>query len=294
MKFLCILLIFVSCQSRKIKNEISTIPIDTVENNRIHITKESAYGPSPLDNKYIEGLSGEETKVFALRLIPQLYNSYLYIPYLKKLKKAGQDVHVISGYGFTSVIASLYANSVNLNEFEWKVFRLYKKLEKEEAFSRSWQNIIKESLEKEFKNKKPYELKRLLLIPFKEGNKVVYKIDRPVKELVMKSLTDRTKENYFISPTNIHKAFKEASSCDYCIGLAVIPKMLKFKREAGDKLQIYSKILGHVSLNVDNYIEINKVDSYLDWPSGLEIFYHKYDKSIENAVEETLQKISTK
>ncbi len=294
MKFILILLLVASCQSRKIKNDISTIAIDADDQNKILIDRNIEYGPTPLESFKVEHEISQETQVFGLNLSPQLYNSYLYIPYIKKLKKKNIEFHVIGGYGFSSVIAALYANSKNFNDFEWKVFKLYKKLEQESAFSGRWQKIIKESLAREFEDKKIYELKRLLLIPFRNGNNIKYYFNKPVKELVMRSLTSRSRDNYFIRPMPLKSEFKEASSCDVCINVAVLPKMLIFKDRAGDKLQIYSKILGNISQNKENYILINDIDSYLDSPSGLEIFYSKYDKSIEKAVEETISRISTK
>lgn len=285
--YLILLTVLLGCQSRSIKNDLSTIKILDKSSNKIQINDDdTTYGPiaKTFEDNNEESKVELPVKVFGINLTPLLYNSFLYVPVLKKLNKQNVNVHVIGGYGFSAVIASLFANSKNINDFEWKIFKLYKKIEGYPSFSGKWQREIRSFLKDEFKDKKVYELSKLLLIPRVKGREVIYRLKSKVVNEVMFSLTSRLRANYFANPRgDIVRSFNKNSSCDICKNLAFKVNKLNIVDNNGDKLQIYSKILGQVQSNPDYYL-IENIESSIDRLYGLEICYSRYDNSIEKVV----------
>lgn len=289
MKYLILFIsVLIGCQSRSIKNDLSTIEILDKNTNKVLInTNDTTYGPIIAFDALGEtpNSADNDNIIVGLNLTPLLYNSFLYVPVIKKLLKNKINVHVIGGYGLSAVMASLFANSKNINDFEWKIFKLYKKIEEYPAFSGKWQRQIRSFLVDEFLAKKIYELPKVLLIPRIKHNRVVFNMKSRVVDEVMFSLTSRSRSNFFSNPRlDIIANFNKSSSCEKCLNIAFAVDQLNIVDSSGDKLQIYSKILGQVQSNAQ-YILLKDVDANIDTLYGLEIFYSRYDKSIDDLIE---------
>lgn len=283
--YLLLTFILCSCQNRTIKNDLSTINFQNDNKVKINIEKD------PL-NSYAEKIErkDEKTKVkkriIAVKLMPALYNSFLYVQLIKKLNKENMDITVIESNGFTSVIAALYANSETVSEFEWKIFKLYKALEGLKTFYGKWQTAVIEFVKKEFQNKKLYQLNKLLLIPRIAKNKAIYNHDLKVSEAISLELQDKTRKTFYINPVFDFSSMKQVSHCDYCFNLSVNSKNIKLLNYSSDQLGAFSKITGLVFKNKEKIFILDQVVSEMDKLNGLEIFYNQYDEKIDKLIDE--------
>jgi len=293
MKFLILCLFFIACQNRSIKNEMSTINFDKKSKSSINISDEQGlYGPISTEATSLNS-DEEVSKVIAVKLMPALYNSFLYVQILKKLEKEKIIVNVIESNGFTALIAALYADSESMTDFEWKIFKLYKSLDGLESFSGSWQDKVLEFTQKEFKNKKLFQLKKLLLIPRVSKKKLYYDHDLKVSEAIALEIQNRTRESFYINPVFDDQGFKKTSRCDSCFYLSANSPRIKLENYASDQLSIFSKITGLVYKNDSKIHIIEDIEENMDKLNGLEIFYHKYDEKIDKLIAKIKDDISS-
>ena len=273
MKYLLLCFLFIACQNRAIKNEMSTINFDKKTKKSISISeKHGVYGP--VGSEAVEELSPNEKKntITAVKLMPALYNSFLYVQILKKLEKENIVIDVIESNGFTALIAALYADSESMTDFEWKIFKLYKSLDGQETFSGSWQDKVLDFTKKEFKKKKLFQLKKLLLIPRVSKNELYYNHDLKVSEAMALEIQNRTRKSFYINPTLNEENFKKVSQCDYCFYLSVNSARIKLENYANDQLSIFSKITGLIYKNESKIYIMKDIKENMDKLNGLEIF----------------------
>lgn len=252
-RFISVLLSFLllfSCASEKPMDKVLIVDFAGDEaREKITISDKALpdYGPSPetqadVNNAGDAKQSGQT--VVALDLLPALYNSIAYVSTFSELEKAGVDVSIISASGFSSIIAALYAKHGAANMVEWKTFKLYQSLGSIKPFTEEWKEIIADFLKVEFGNQRLSQLKKLLLIPANDKNKVVLGSDRNLIQAIMESLDLSGKNSILLgSDFNYLPRLKEYGA-DYFYRLSFLPERINLKHADGFTFGIYSRLAG--------------------------------------------------
>jgi len=154
MKFLFALILIVSCASQK-----KTIK-KTVDSKTEIISYEEDYKKTVEKVEKIEEveiLENKENKIkkIDLYLLASGSNAYAYVGLLKKLSKMSRvRVVGISGSGFSSIIAALYAKYKSANMVEWKLFKMRDDLMESQFYSKSWRDRLITFIDNEFSEDK--------------------------------------------------------------------------------------------------------------------------------------------
>lgn len=182
-----LLLFFVSCGSTELigkdKSVEKSVSVDLNLKNittkpKILSNKSDSLGPisdSDFDNLTHQDLK-KRLEPIALVLGPGLYRTIAHIPLLTELDRIGRTPNLVLGHGLAAIVAAYYSLGYTPAFIEWKFFKLFKDLSKEEVFEDSWYESISKILLKELKSKRIEDGKLTLVIPVwnEKTRKVIY------------------------------------------------------------------------------------------------------------------------
>tara|TARA_R110002072_G_scaffold288917_1_gene455339 strand:- start:14787 stop:15632 length:846 start_codon:yes stop_codon:yes gene_type:complete len=160
-KFIILIFLLVSCSYTK-KDDLSSpvatsFDIDEETSEALPKLRKNistkGIGPVP-SHEYIGKKSGSNRKaVVGLYLAPGKYRTLSYLPILNSMKQSNIEINIISAGGFSTIIASLYAQGVKPDLIEWEMHKLLSPIE-EEPFQEDWLSIVHDWIEEKFKNRK--------------------------------------------------------------------------------------------------------------------------------------------
>ncbi len=156
LRFLCLLLLFYSCSSIKPLSE------KTEEGDPpIFIEQEEPTGD-------LEELPKEKkVSEHKIMFLGKGLSSFMYVGMLKSLEKRKIKIKSVSGTGWGSLIAALYAKYDNINMIEWTSFKYFNEdlPYKTKNFKAELYERYKSLLDKEFKKENEYSLKKIFVKP---------------------------------------------------------------------------------------------------------------------------------
>ncbi len=156
LRFLFVLVFFYSCSSIKPLNQA-----EEIQEQKIFIEEEepTSEGSAELVKKTISN--------HKILFLGKGLSSFMYVGMLKSLKKKKIRIKSVTGTGWGSLIAALYAKYDNINMVEWKSFKYFNEDLPYDTknFKISLYKRYKKLLEKEFKNENEYSLKKIFAKP---------------------------------------------------------------------------------------------------------------------------------
>ncbi|MAE57439.1 MAG: hypothetical protein CME69_01080 [Halobacteriovorax sp.] len=129
-----------SCANRTKLIDIATVDVGLINEKEVPDidpkSKVGNYGPSGNVQRV------EETKKNSLGVLigPGLYGSLKALDILSCLERSEVKVQLISGIGFSSVVASLYAMNISLERIKWLLTNQMNSLKDTDIFSEEWTN----------------------------------------------------------------------------------------------------------------------------------------------------------
>ncbi len=247
------------------KNSLSVVDFEDMGPRKvvqIENKKSIDYGP-PLEGD--EGLEGEDSNnrpVLALDLLPSLYFSIGYVSTIKELEKKNIRVDIVSSFGFSSVVAALYAKYGTANMVEWKMFELFQKLGDKKPFSTEWRNILNSFTEKEFKELKLNQLQKVLIIPHIKSGEIRLDLSEKVSDAISKAVNLSNKSS--LMTFNRYDYSKKLASygADHIYRISLLPEKISFKRPDGFLFGVFSRIKS--STHEDTFSANLKSSDYMD------------------------------
>lgn len=267
-----ITLIIVSCTTTKTKETQGfasvELSFDQVTENSAIIDPQDqvgAYGPVFDEDEIIQ--NGQNTsKTFGVLIAPSLYKSLDAVDVLKCFEKMDRQVRLISGAGFSAIIAALFAQGDSPEQIKWKIYRELRK-EKFTPYSKEWNREWNKFIDKNISSKRLKTSSKSLWLPEydKEEGRVRYTSKGDFQAILKQGLNI----NSYDTPLK-----KNFLSREGLIGLPVdrlvvinsLSDKLQFKSPDGYLLGLYGKIYSTLK-NVDNsnILMINiKTDGTLD------------------------------
>ena len=134
------LVLTISCANRTKLIDIATVDVGLINEKEVPDidpkSKVGNYGPSGNVQRV------EETKKNSLGVLigPGLYGSLKALDILSCLERSEVKVQLISGIGFSSVVASLYAMNISLERIKWLLTNQMNSLKDTDIFSEEWTN----------------------------------------------------------------------------------------------------------------------------------------------------------
>ena len=231
-------------------------------------TSTKTVGPEPIATFTDNDSNKNESSVNALLLGPGMYRSFAYLPLLKKLKAEKIPIHIIGGYGFSSIVAAYYAFGYEPDLIEWKIFTKLIKESKPYPYSKKWIRAIEQLLEKDFKNKNIEDSKISLFVPEFKNNKVSFATRGNLVEKLKKNFTlGESKSFNKLITTNPceNKGVSRIIQTSKIICLNVLDSSLKWLSAKDYILGIYNKASSLMDTDPsENKININLKNMELD------------------------------
>lgn len=245
---LLLVFVFIACaQTSKNNTDSNVVDINDITSSpKVDIDKTASveYGPSIGEEIKPEKLKNESTpkaKLYSLVLQPSLYKSFGYIAVFKKIEELDKRPIVLSSMGFSAIICALYAKHLKPNLVEWKAYELYQSIKEYPPYSAKWKKIVKEFLDKEFKNQKLSQLKILLLIPKSINDNAILSPTDKVTKAIMESLniSGKNSKSYMLKTSRSYlDKFKNYGS-ENTIYISNLPEVIKTKKSNKLIEQIY-------------------------------------------------------
>lgn len=225
----------------------------------------SEYGPSPQsdfagkpfpdETSADEKEKGERSPLVALDLYPALYNSLGYVSTFAALEKNGIDVNIVSASGFSSVIAALYAKHGSAGMVEWKSFELYQLLGDKQPFQEEWRRTLRRFLEKEFGKKKLSQLKKLMVVPRREGENTALETNRETVEAIMESVNLSGNASVLVQGNFDYLPALKNFGADVVRRISFLPSKILLKHPDGFVFGVYSKLAGRALSPEESKVE---------------------------------------
>ena len=215
------------------------------------------YGPA-VDREVDSKRKSSQTS-YAVILGPGLNKSVMSLELLSCLSRFGQKVNIVSGIGFSSVIAALYAQGNSAEEIKWKLYKVMRKLKKESPFGQRWKmewtSFIEDNIDEKIIKKSSISL----WLPLWEDGKINYTSKINIKEYLKTTLDDRNKNNVLKKPF-LNKEIKNKMPVDTIIYSNVLAQGVSFQQTSGYLYGLYTKASQwHKGLKDD--IKIVDIDS---------------------------------
>ena len=223
----------------------SVVEFDELESKEIvQIEKESNvdYGPPLVGESDSTETDSKTRPVLAIDFLPSLYFSIGYVSTIKELEKQGVQVDIVSSFGFSSVVAALYAKYGIANMIEWKMFELYQELENLKPYGSEWKKKVVSFMAKEFKSLRLNQLNKVLIVPYVSNGQIKFDLNQKVVSAVAKTidLSSKTSLMGFNRYDYLNKI--ESFGADDVLRIGLLPKVISFKRPDGFMLGIFTRI----------------------------------------------------
>ncbi len=269
---LAFIFLFSACSTHNKSSESQFATVDLhldIENDESPIlnTKNQVgrYGPTTDQNN--ANISKKDRKVLGLFLGPSLYKSIDSIDVLKCFEKLDKKVNIISGTGFSSIVAGLYAQGDSPETIKWKIFKTLRKSKGTKPYSEEWINVWSQFIEKNISLRSLKKSEKSLWMP---------KFDNGASEVIYSSkgdLLSSIKENININEASfpmkknfLYKSSLDSMPVDRLIVINTIPDDFTLKQSDGLLLGMYGKIISKFKKITNNKVlVINvKTDGPLD------------------------------
>lgn len=244
-----LILLIISCANQKEKTSKNTI-VDLAEissDSKVSIDKEASvtYGPSrnSINTEEVAESKKNERVFYSLTLYPSLYKSFGYISLFKEIELNKKRPVVISSYGFSSIVAALYAKYLKPNLVEWKSFDLYQRIKKYPVYSSKWKGEVESFLEKEFRSDKLSQLKILLVIPSYNNGDIKLHPTKRVVSAIMESLSINSQESqsFLLAPDDNYEKNLKSFGAEKSVTVSNLPVEIKFKKPNDFLFSLYNK-----------------------------------------------------
>lgn len=273
-----LLLFIANCTSNNkslsIDNDLPmSVDINQVDNSSSSLVIEKStsakmVGPEPISNFTNNDNDKNESSINTLLLGPGIYRSFAYLPLLKKLKAEKVPLHIIGGYGLSSVIAAYYAFGYEPDIIEWKIFTKLIKESKPYPYSKKWIESLEQLLEKDFKNKNIEDSKISLFVPEYKNNEVSFATRGNLIKRLKNNFTlgeSRSLNRLITTNPCTNKGISRIIQASKIICLNVLDSSLKWLSAKDYILGIYNKASSLMESDPsENKININLKNMELD------------------------------
>ena len=288
-----LIFIFSACTLQKKSGDFDTISIGGEDERDLSIdpNQNGDYGPmGEEDGNSSEAISSNNL-VHGLSVYSTLYSSFALVELFAAAEKKKINFSIIAANGFASLISVLYAKKKSSNYLEWKLFDLNKRLKDSTPFSRSWESVIRDFLEEEFKDMQLQQLKALVVIPEKVNGVTILSSTGSVVEKVMKTLSLKNKGSFYLSPFDYTDKMKTLG-LDMNLSVAFTADKTNFNTLSGFQWGLYTTYLSFIENNRHLFQSVNALDTQtLDMIVPLSDVKTSYRKSINEVLQEYDQKI---
>ena len=216
--------------------------------------KRSAIGPS---------FSDEEVKKSAKVLIPGIYigagiyRSIQSLQLVKMLKKKGMSFQIFSGSGMGLVVASYLAAGKTIDQIEWFLFKLQRKLEGISPYTKDWGKLLISESEKFVGVKNIEHFKSILIVPLYDEKlkKMSYKKKGSYRSYLWSSLNMKTKDMYStpLLKNYYSTAGLKKNSVDRVICINNLGERIKIERINHYVLGIFNRLKSFSSQEVNKW-----------------------------------------
>lgn len=289
--FLVFIFLVASCANKKTNKGISVFSLEQAknsENRYVEINSQSEeydsnYGPTALPNT-VNSSEHRKIPVVALFLNSAGYHALGYISLLRQLEKENIKVTMISGQGFSALVAALYAKYGDSNRLEWKLFELMEIIKNKKMFSSSWLNSINKFAQKEFKKTKVEQLKKYLFIPLQKKGALVHIRKAKVVDLIKRnfSLSQSQISSSLIFKYSLFDQYFKKLGADLVFTADLMPRKVLMKNMDGHLWGIYTKRSYQIHQRRDNILELKELAMPIDqYPNMASMLKELKKSSIE-------------
>jgi hypothetical protein len=284
MKFIVIILLLVSCSSKKITPEVETVSIQKPNNKSLKIDtsleidevfEPKADLPSEVEIKSVKSLTIYST----------LYSSLGLVEFFKRSEKKKHHFKVITANGFASIVSVLYAKKESASLLEWKLFELLKQIKGHIPFSKPWKRKIRSFMVKEFGSQTLDKLAVQVGIPeYNEENEITLSLKGGIVDNVMGSLDMGSSKAFYIRPIH-YRGPLNMLNVDIKYQLSFVPSKFNFKKLEGYTWGIFTSYLSFIQDKPEDLILITTEKKlWIDKINPLSDIIHAYKKSIDDAL----------
>ena len=187
----------------------------------------------------------KDQMVFALILTPSIYRIIDSFKILSCFEKLKITPSVISGAGFSVVIAAMYAQGDSIQTIEWKLYKFLRKM-RANPYSKKWLKKVKQFIKENISLMKLKKSNKSLWLPhLNTNNKIKYKT-KITKEKLYKMLDFNNNKN-IIRFNFLKDVALKSLPVDKIILINPFNGKLKFKNKKNNHLlkyytKLYSKI----------------------------------------------------
>lgn len=177
-----LIIIFLSMLASCSQQSVNNFTKKRIEiNETVQIARESEEHNAPNIEEGIiipsveTSIKKSKNKVVGVFLNGSGYRSFLFLDVFSSFEKMNFKYHVISGFEFGALLATLLAKYDSPEKVEWKLFGLRDKLASEVPYSRSWFSSLETFLKKEFENEQIHSYSKVLSLPQFDKKSMNYK-----------------------------------------------------------------------------------------------------------------------
>ncbi len=238
-------LLMVSCSRTYVESEstISAVSLEltSTRTDKVDLELKSnigAYGPDTEATQYISQVKTH--KSISVVFTPSLYMSLVAVDTMKCFEMNDIKINLISGIGFASVLAALYASGDSPEEIRWKIFNAIRS-EKLEPFSKEWTKRWEEFIRKNIDENKIKQSNITLWLPKKDEGVIKYQTSRKIVNDVIDNINAHRKE--FVLDENFYtdEELKKFPT-DNVIIINTLPRVLNFNKPTEFLIGQYGKI----------------------------------------------------
>jgi len=225
---------------------------------------------------------------------PGLNRTFLYSSIIKAFEDESIDIHMMTGFGLGLVYAGLLASSQNSKKIEWNTYK-YLEQEKNDVFSRDWQQGLEQYLYKNIKQKKIQNFTKSFFVPHfnMQTDSVTYLKKGYFGDIFRKYAFSN---NYRVFPSNVYNvANLRKLGADIIIGIDLLGTSISFINASGFLVGQYGKALSMQLKHTDQFDHIIHVPVEkmpLDEFKKLDVFFQKSYEFTRNELKMVKDKIT--
>lgn len=194
-------LLLVGCSNKKVKekeNIYTGVDVNLAKNNSTDVKLDlksniGTYGPD-FESESNYKSNDNQKKSIGILITPSHYKSVLALDLLKCFQINDIKINLISGAGFGSLLAALYAQNDSSEEIRWKIINKTTELLKINNFSKDWVKEWERFIDKNINEEAIINSSVSLWIPDIIKGKVVYRASKNIKEQLKNNLNPQSKK----------------------------------------------------------------------------------------------------
>lgn len=200
--------------------------------------------------------------VVGLILGPGINRALTHISFLKVANEERFKVHIITGNGLGSIIATLFAFGVTTDAIEWRFHKFFSMTKGLRPYSGKWLEMALSILMDGYQNKKIQNSKIKLILPIIQHSHLKYIGRGDLLSILRQGLSFSENNIVPFSKSIFNQRLLIKSGADFVIGLDVLAENIIFDRPYDFLFGTFSEALGHVTL------EKNQLNYFLSLPVG--------------------------